>query len=411
MHVLQLNKFLYGKGGAETVMFRTAELLQEHGHEVSFFAMQDPENKPCAQAKYFPRGRYYGAEHGSLRRARDAVASIYSLDARRALRRMLDDHKPDVAHLHNVYHQLSLSVIDELQAHRVPIVLTVHDCKPVCPNYKLYTKDEPCRRCVGSHPAHAIVHRCIKGSLLASTIGTVETMLTRTRRVYNNVDAFIVPSRHLAEVMIDGGLPDDRIQVIPNFVSDEHFGDIGQRAYPEPMVLFVGRLEADKGIEVLLTAAGRVADRLKVTVVGGGPLESEVRAAERMGVVEYLGRREWPEIAALMDRARAVVIPSLVEENCPMVALEASARGCAVIGSDRGGLLELIDEEQDGLLFAAGNPEVLATAMLRVGTDASLAARMGAARHARTRAHNTADAYLSGLLSTYRRVSEAQVTA
>lgn len=409
MRVLQVNKFLYGKGGAETVMFRTAELLRAHGHEISFFAMQDPQNVPCAEAKFFPRGRYYGPEQSPVRRARDAVASIYSLDARRALRRLLDAQAPDVAHLHNVYHQLTLSVIDELQSQRIPIVLTVHDCKPVCPNYKLYTEDKPCRRCVGSHPGHAIMHRCVKGSVIASTIGATETLLTRARRLYHAVDAFIVPSRHLAATMVDGGLPADRMQVIPNFVADEHFGDIDRKVATDPMVLFVGRLEADKGIDVLLAAAREVKDRMKVIVVGSGPMEGEVQEAARTGAVEYLGRREWPEIAALMDAARAVVIPSLVEENCPMVALEAGARGCAVIGSARGGLLELVDEDTDGLLFPAGDPDGLAAAIRRVGSDAAFAARLGRARHERTRTNNTSAAYLSGLLSTYSRACGATV--
>jgi glycosyltransferase involved in cell wall biosynthesis len=405
MRVLQLNKFLYGRGGAETVMFRTAELLRAHGHEVAFFAMRDPQNRPCPEAPYFPRGRYYGAEHGRLRRARDAAASVYSLEARRALRRLLAEQTPDVAHLHNVYHQLTLSVIDELHAQGVPIVLTVHDCKPVCPNYKLYTEGEPCRRCVTGHPGHAIAHRCIKGSLAASAIGAAETLLARARHLYERVHAFIVPSRHLADVMVEGGLPAGRMRVIPNFVADGHFGELERRDAAEPTVLFVGRLEEDKGIGVLLSAARQVAGEVRVLVVGAGPMEAEVRAAERAGAVAYLGRREWPEIATLMDSARAVVIPSLVEENCPMVALEAGARGCAVIGSARGGLLELVDEDGDGLLFPAGDHETLAAAIRRVGADPALAARLGRARHERTRAHHTEGAYLEGLLSTYRLAS------
>jgi glycosyltransferase involved in cell wall biosynthesis len=194
------------------------------------------------------------------------------------------------------------------------------------------------------------------------------------------------------------------MRVIPNFIGDDHFADIDQRVAIDPVMLFVGRLEEDKGIRVLLSAALQLADKVKIIVIGQGPLEDEVREAERSGTVEYLGRRDWPEIANLMDTARAVVIPSLVEENYPMVALEAGARGCAVVGSDRGGLVELINQGEDGLLFPAGDSHALAQALTRLGKDPSLSARLGSARHRRTLAQNTSTAHLPALLSTYQHV-------
>lgn len=408
MRVLQINKFLYGKGGAETVMFRTAELLRAHDHDVSFFGMQSDLNVPSEEAKYFPRGRYYGSEQRLVRRALDAGASIYSMSARRSLGRLLADRAPDVAHLHNVYHQLTLSILDELHARHVPIVMTLHDYKPVCPSYLTYVDDKPCHRCVGSHPGHALVHRCIKGSRAASMIAVTEAILVRARHLYDRVDAFISPSHHLANLMVEGGLPRDRIHVIPNFIADEQFRQ-GEPPSQDgrPTVLFVGRLEEVKGIRVLLEAARAVSSDLDVVVVGSGPLESEVEAAANEGVVRYLGRREWDEIAGLMDRARATVVPSLWEENCPMVVLEAGARGCPVIAADRGGLIELVDEGEDGFLFTAGDPQDLAATLRRVAGDPSLSARLGKSRHARTLAHNTAAAHLPALLDTYERAARS----
>jgi glycosyltransferase involved in cell wall biosynthesis len=402
MHVLQINKFLYSRGGAESVMFRTADLLREHGHEVSFFAMQDPQNLSCPEAPYFPRGRYYDSDRGLVERARNAGASIYSWDARRALRRLLRARRPDIAHLHNVYHQLTLSLLDELQAQGVPTVLTIHDCKPVCPNYKLYTRGEPCRRCITGSPAQAIVHRCVKDSRLASAVGAVETVVARARRFYHRVDALVVPSRHLANMMMLGGLPAERIATIPNFIADAQFGDpTRRRIAAAPEVLYVGRLEEDKGVRVLLAAAAQVADRIKTVVIGQGPLEEEVRSAQQAGAVEYLGRRAWNEVADAMDRAWAVVIPSLVEENCPMVALEAGARGCPIVASDRGGLPELVDEGLDGMLFSAGDPHALAGALRHLAADPSLPSKLGVARYERVGREHTAEKYLSALLAVY----------
>jgi glycosyltransferase involved in cell wall biosynthesis len=410
MHVLQVNKFLFGKGGAETVMFRTADLLTANDHEVSFFAMQDDRNIPRSEAKHFPRGRYYGAENGLVRRVRDAGASIYSFDTRRSLRRLLSDRTPDVAHLHNIYHQLTLSILDELHARHIPIVMTLHDYKPVCPNYLAYTENAPCHRCVGSHPGHAVVHRCIKDSRAASVIAATEAILVRARQLYGRVDAFIAPSHHLANMMATGGLPADRIHVLPNFLADEQFRDDDRQPYHgRPMVLFVGRLEEVKGIRVLLAAAKLAASELDIVVVGSGPLESEVEAAANSGIVSYPGRREWDQIAWLMDRARATVVPSLWEENCPMVVLEAGARGCTVVASDRGGLVELVNDNEDGLLFPAGDSQALAAALIRLAKDRALSAQLGSARYARTRAHNTATAHLPALLATYRKAIHASL--
>jgi glycosyltransferase involved in cell wall biosynthesis len=406
MRVLQINKFLYGGAGAETVMFRTADLLRSRGHEVSFFAMQDPRNVPCAEAGYFPRGRYYHAQHGMIQRARDAASSVYSLEARKALRRLVRDRRPDVAHMHNVYHQLTLSVVDELAAHGIPMTMTLHDYKPVCPSYVLYTDGEPCHRCVTSHPAHAIAHRCIKNSRAASAIGVAEALMVRRRHTYGRIDAFISPSQHLADIMIEGGLSADRMHVVPNFIADAQFCDPDclPSARDIPTVLFVGRLEEVKGIRVLLAAARKIASKIKVVIVGQGSLEAEVCEADDQGVVDYLGPRSWDEIAQLMDRARALVVPSLWEENCPMVVLEAGARGRAVIASDRGGLIELVDEGKDGLLFPAGDSEALAGAILRLCEDTALSNRLGSTRYARTRGQNAPEVYLRNLLSVYQQV-------
>jgi glycosyltransferase involved in cell wall biosynthesis len=222
--------------------------------------------------------------------------------------------------------------------------------------------------------------------------------------MYHLIDAFIVPSKHCVEVLVEGGLPANRMHMIPNFVADEQFREPGERTEARaPMALFVGRLEEAKGIDVLLAAARLVADEIDVVVVGEGPLQRDVQDADRAGSVRYLGRREWSEIAGLMDRASALVVPSLWEENCPMVVLEAGARGCPVIASDRGGLKELISHGHDGLLFPAGHTGALAAALLKLGRDVALSDQLGRAGHLRIVARNTSRGYLEALMDVYER--------
>jgi glycosyltransferase involved in cell wall biosynthesis len=208
--------------------------------------------------------------------------------------------------------------------------------------------------------------------------------------------------------MVEGGLPADRMHVIPNFVANDQFREEPDReATDPPMVLFVGRLEEVKGIRVLLEAARTVAPEVEVIVVGHGLLEAEVEKAACEGTVHYLGRRDWREIAQLMDRARAVVVPSLWEENCPMVVLEAGARGCPLIASDRGGLTELVTDGEDGLLFPAGDVEALVESIRSLVSDTELWRKVMSARRLRTNAYYSAAAHYPQLLQTYEMILDS----
>jgi glycosyltransferase involved in cell wall biosynthesis len=283
-------------------------------------------------------------------------------------------------------------------------VMTVHDFKPVCPSYLAYTESAPCRRCVTGHPGHVVVHRCIRNSLTASMVAAAEAVLTRTRNLYHRINAFVVPSEHRVNVLVEGGLPADRMHMIPNFVADEQFGVSNSSSEGrDPLVLFVGRLEEAKGIEVLLDAARRVAPgvEVEIVVIGTGPLERDVQNAAREGGVRYLGPQRWSEIAELMDRACALVVPSLCEENCPMVVLEAGARGCPVVASDRGGLTEMVNHGKDGLLFPAGDSFLLAQNISSLASNKLLREQLSVARRNRTRECYTADTHYPRLLKAY----------
>ncbi|MEV6494129.1 glycosyltransferase, partial [Actinoplanes sp. NPDC051633] len=111
MRVLHVNKFLYRRGGAEGYMFDVARLQERDGDEVAFFGMEHPENDDMPYRRHFP-------SHVDLYRDRVAAAGrmMWSSSARRGLQRVVADFRPDVVHLHNVYHQLSPSVVAAARA-------------------------------------------------------------------------------------------------------------------------------------------------------------------------------------------------------------------------------------------------------------------------------------------------------
>jgi glycosyltransferase involved in cell wall biosynthesis len=402
MRVLLANKFFRPGAGAETAFFATRALLTEAGHEVVDFATASADNLPSLDAPYFAPERSYAAGGPALRRVRDAGASVYSPAARRAIRRLVRARCPDVAHLHNVYHQLTLSIVDELACQGVPVVMTLHDYKIVCPAYTLYTEGAPCRRCVDGHPLHAIPHRCIKGSTAASALGAVEAILARARGSYRAVDAFISPSRFLADLAATA-VPADRVHVVPNFLAASSAPEselAGERA---PIAFFAGRLEEVKGIRELITAFGQVRPPAQLLIAGDGPLRPLViAAAERGPRIQYLGRLSAAEVTRHLRRAAVLVLPSLWEENCPMIVLEARAAGAPVVCPSTGGLPELVEDGRDGLLVDPRHPSALAAGIERLISNGALRRSMalnGAERLAR---EHGPERHRERLLAVYR---------
>ncbi|HEU4658598.1 MAG TPA: glycosyltransferase [Capillimicrobium sp.] len=401
MRILLANKFFYPRAGAETVFFQERELLRGRGHEIVDFAMRDPQNLPSPDAAFFAPARTYVEGAGRLTRVRSAASSVYSPAARRAIRALVTARRPQLAHLHNIYHQLTTSVIDELVAQRVPVVLTLHDYKVVCPSYDLFTDHAPCRRCVGHLPWHAVKHRCIKGSLGGSALAAAEAVLTRARRSYAKADAVITPSAFLADLAATY-VPADRIHVVPNFLNERPALPAPAPGNSDrPYVLFAGRLEEVKGIAVLEAALEAWDRRVDLLIAGQGPLQPRVEHLHTAGRAKYLGTLPREEVAGLMRRALAVVVPSVWEENYPMSIVEARAAGTVVICSNRGGHLEMVDHDQDGLLFDPSDPSALAASITRLLDSPDLRRSLVEHGWERTIRENSADGHYDALMRVY----------
>jgi glycosyltransferase involved in cell wall biosynthesis len=410
MRILQANKFFFPNGGSETVFFLTRDLLVRRGHSVVDFAMADERNLESPFASYFAPGRMYSEEAGLVPRVRAAGASVYSLSARRQLSRLLDDHPCDVAHLHLIYHQLTMSLVDELASRHIPIVMTAHDYKAACPAYTLFRDGKPCRRCVGGSPRHVISGRCVKASLAASGLAFVEAETVRARHLYDKVDHWIAPSGFAAEILSEAGTAPERISVIPNFIPDSEIRPlVDHHRADSARFLYAGRLEPTKGVDLLLRVFSESTGELGTLIVAGATgslVESVERAASSSPFITYLGRLSREEVQAELSSARAAVLPAQWEENNPLSLLEARAVGTAVICSDRGGLPEMVTHMDDGLLFPAAESTALRDAIATLARDPELAHQLGLAGHERLLRENTADVHYNKLLRVYERAIE-----
>jgi glycosyltransferase involved in cell wall biosynthesis len=398
--LLAINNYYYGRGGAETLFLEHNRMFEAIGWQVVPFAMRHAKNLPTPWAEYFPDEIEFGEDYGLAAKLIRAPRVIYSLQARRRLHDLLDVVRPHVAHAHNVYHHLSPSLLPLLKERGIPVVMTLHDLKLACPAYTMMRDGKRCDSCRGGRLYNVALHRCIKGSLALSGLVMVEAYVHRALRLYEaNVERFVVPSRFLLETLVAWGFARERFVHIPNFVDLERFkpaNDVGRR------FVYCGRLDRLKGVETLVRAAA--AAREPLTIAGSGPDEARLRniAEQSGGDVSFTGQLNKEALLALIQNARAVVLPSEVPENAPLAVLEAYAAGRPVIGAANAGIPELIHEDETGALFPAGDVAALAELLTRFAAlpDSRIAA-MGAAGRAWVETDFSPSVYLQRQLDLY----------
>jgi len=379
MRIVLANKFLYPRGGAERAVLELGAALDARGHAVAYFGMDHPENVVHGANVAVVRQRDYRRPGAAA--VRDAAAMLYSFEARRTFGTFLDRVHPDVVHLHNIYHQLTPSILDAARERGIPLVMTLHDYKLVCPRYDMLRHGMRCDACVEAGPVACVRYRCAGGAWGASVLLAAEAALHRIRGSYDAVHRFIVPSRFLGRVLERAGFDAARLRHIPNFAP---------RANPVPVpstqrFLYVGRLSQEKGILSLLRAAARMT-RGELVLCGTGPLAAEVERWTREappGRVRCRGHLAAAELAVEVGAAAFVVAPSEWFENAPFAVLEAMAAGRAVLTTPLGGLPELIEDGVEGELVPPGDEVAWAAAMERALQDPERMRRMGAAAHRR----------------------------
>lgn len=384
MRILHVNKFLYRRGGAEAYMLDLASLQRERGDEVELFGMQYPDNEPQRYEASFPSRVDFDPPPPSLDgKIRGAGRLLWSRSAAHGIAVVLDGFRPDLVHLHNIYHQLSPSILAPMRAAGVAVVMTLHDYKLACPTYRFLDHGRICEACVPHRFWSPILRRCNGGSLAASALNALEMSLHTAIGAYGPVHRFICPSRFLERKMREGRVYPDRLRVVPNFVDVRA---IDAKVDPGGGVIAAGRLSDEKGFDVLLEAVRREPD-LSVDVAGDGParadLEAQIASSGVADRVRFHGRLPSDELAKLMRRSAVMALPSRWYENMPLSVLEAFASGIPVVGSDLGGIPDLIQPGIDGDLVPPNDPSSLGRALSKLVRDPARAFEMGRAGRAK----------------------------
>lgn len=414
MKILMVDKYYFIKGGAERYFFELKKTLEtRHGHQVIPFSMKHGRNFDSEYAPFFVDEIEFNDLRGwkKLVKAPQITGRVlWSLQARDNLERLIRQTRPDIAHLHMIDHQLSPSILPVLGRFGIPILQTVHQYKLICPNYRMYLdqKNQVCEKCLGGHFYHAVTERCHKDALFPSFLVSLESYFHHWLGVYDHIALFHAPSAFIGNKLMETGVERSRVQHLfyainvaeytPHYEHQDYF-------------VYFGRLAAEKGIFTLLHAMKKVGKgRLKI--IGEGPLREQLETFVRdnaLANVEFEGLKNGEELKQLVANAMFVVVPSEWYENSPLVIYEAFALGKPVIGAAIGGIPELVDHQENGLHFRAGDSADLAEQIRFLLEHPAKLPAFGRAARQKAEQQFDADVHAAQMLAIYQRLLAAGV--
>lgn len=347
MKILLVNKFHYLKGGSEKYYFELAEMLKEHGHEVAFFSMKNEKNIKTGDKEYFVEK--IDLNTGSKLKALDV---IYSKANKKLMEKALNEFKPDIVHINNFQRQLSASIIKPIKKRNIPIVFTAHDLQAVCPNSAMLRNGKICEECKNGKYNNCIKYKCTKNSSLKSILSVLEAKYYEKHKVYEQFDYIITPSNFVGS-KIKAEKPSIRkVKTMYNFIDIDNSED--DKMQNDGYALYSGRISEEKGI-INLVEAFRKIDNGKLYIAGDGPekqkIEEMIRKNNLEGKIKLLGYLNKEEMREALIKSRFLVLPSIWYENCPFSIIEALSVGKPVVGSNIGGIPELLENGKNGYLY------------------------------------------------------------
>ncbi len=371
MKVLMINKFLYPNGGSETYIFKLGEYLASKNHEVQYFGMEHEGRCVGNRVNAYTSDMDF---HGGskLSKLTYPVKTIYSTEARKKLRLILDDFKPDVCHLNNFNYQLTPSMILEIVKWRkqtgreCKIVFTAHDYQLVCPNHMLNNPNtnEICEKCLGGHFLNCTKGKCIHGSTAKSIVGTMEAEFWKLKGVYKYIDKMICCSEFMKTKLDTNPIFAEKTVAMHNFIDKVEWKDTVKKDY----VLYFGRFSEEKGIGTLIKVCKELPD-IQFIFAGTGPLEETINGIPN---IKNVGFQTGTALEQFIREARFSIYPSEWYENCPFSVMESQMYGTPVLGANIGGIPELIQVGETGELFESGNESELKSKMEKLWRDKEL---------------------------------------
>ncbi len=373
----------YGKfSGEEAVVQSLLRLLTEHGHEVRYFSRSSAE---------IP-----GMRLGNIRAF---FGGIFSFSSKKAMRRCLREFKPDIVHVHNLFPLISPSVLGVCRRAGVPVVMTAHNYRLVCPNGLHMNDGRVCEKCCGGREYHCLLNNC-EGSYFKSLGYFLRNYAARKLRLFKrNVSMFACLTEFQKQRLIEEEFDTAKIAVIPNMVGD---GSIEPSKSVGDYVGFVGRISPEKGVDALVEAA-RGLPEIRFKAAGAFD-RMKALVADSPENFEFIGLVKYEKISEFYKLSRAVLLPSVWFEGFPMILLEAMLTAKPIIASRIGGIPEIVEDGVTGLLFEPGNADELAAKVKTLWENPDLCRQMGQAGRKKALREYSSEKYYSRLMDVYNKV-------
>jgi glycosyltransferase involved in cell wall biosynthesis len=355
-------------GGPERYLFNIKEVLEQNGHEVIPFSIKHNRNLPSKYEGYFldPIGdgdEVYSHEYKKDIKTVGKVLSrmIYSNEAKKKITRLLNEVKPDLIYVLHFQNKISFSVIDAADKLKIPVVQRISDFGHICANnvFYLYDKGEICERCLKGSKWNSVIHKCVYDSYIYSFIKFISLSLQDMLKVRDKISAFVIPSKFTISKFVEYGVKEDKIYHIPTFFNKSTINDSNIEYHD--FVLYIGRVDQDKGLMTLIKAFER--SKRKLIIIGDSSsnynyiLQKYLDGKDHN--IEFIGKLAFTEIQEYLRTCLFTICPSEWYDNFPNTILESFAFKKMVIASNIGSLTELVEHKYSGLLFQTGNWEEL----------------------------------------------------
>jgi len=375
MKILQINNFHYPRGGSDRYFLDISRLLCEEGNEIGTFSTINPNNVDENLLVIPP---VQGTDTEQVKGVKNLLNFLYSFRTQNKMQEAINKFRPDLAHLHIYYGQLTTSILKPLCSSGIPIVQTLHEYKLVCATHGLYANGQFCDSCSGKHFWHAVLKKCNRGSIARSFLSMMESYLSNALGAIDSIHHFIAVSAFQKNQLTRLGIPESKITVLHHFIEPI----LDPPDQPGKYFLFVGRISEEKGINVLLEAYKLLdpsAPPLKIVGSHNYPssLNNKIKYLGLENKVEWVGFKTGKELAQLYKGCLALINPSQLNETFGLTCLEALSHGKPVIASQVGAFPEIITHDEDGFLVKAGSPIALAKAMTQFTEHPYQALTMG----------------------------------
>ena len=312
-----------------------------------------------------------------------------------SIEQIIKKEQPDVVHIHNLYPFISPSILNRIKNYGIPIVMTVHNYRLLCPNGLFFNKGEICEKCTGrGKEFNCIVNNC-EHSIFKSTGYALRNFWARKQKFYlKNVDAFLTLSTNQNTKLVEHGLNKNKCYVIPNMYSGNLSNEVNYKnGY---YIAYVGRISHEKGLDSLFKLAERL-PHINFKIAGTKSKTFEI--SSNLKNVEYVGFLTKEELELFYFNSKFILFPSFWNETFGMSIIEAFAHKKPVIANNLGASSEIIENNKSGFIYK-GLDDLLKK-VVRLNNDDDLIKQMGQNGFLKVKKEYSPDSYYRKLLGVY----------